>query len=209
MKFFSLMVTAFFLTGCSVFGVRGQTGEPTYSVIDKFGDIEVRRYQPRLAADTIVEGEQEAAINAGFRRLADFIFGENTLEQEIAMTAPVEQRSETIAMTTPVSQEDLGEGMWRIRFYMPENYTLDTLPKPNNPEVEIVTAPVETYAVIRFTGSRRAASFNKYRIALLSGLHDSDWHPVGPVNNWFFDPPWTIPWLRRNEVAVPVAQDPQ
>jgi effector-binding domain-containing protein len=209
MKVVSFVIAAFVLTGCSVFGIRGQTGEPEYSLIDHFGDIEIRRYQPRLTADTIVEGEEEAAINAGFSRLADFIFGENTLEQEISMTAPVEQRSEAIAMTAPVSQEDLGQGRWLIRFYMPANYTLDTLPRPKNPEVEIVTAPAETYAVIRFTGSRGAASFAEHRIALLSGLRDSGWHPTGSMNNWFFDPPWTIPWLRRNEVAVPVAQDPQ
>jgi effector-binding domain-containing protein len=206
MKQFFSILSAIMLTGCSIFGIRDQTEEPEYAVLDQIGDIEIRQYRERLAADVVVRGDDEVALNEGFRKLADFIFGKNAPEQKISMTAPVEQGRETIAMTAPVSQEALEGGTWRIRFFMPASYTVDTLPRPKSTDIEIVTVPSETYAVLRFSGRGDSRKFSEKRSSLLSDLASSVWRPVGQVKNWYFDPPWTIPWLRRNEVAVPVAQ---
>lgn len=205
-RLFSLL-SVFLLAGCSVFGIRGQTGEPKFTIVDQVGDIEIRQYRTRLAADAIVTGDEDTAINEGFRILADYIFGNNSFSREISMTAPVEQRSETIAMTAPVAQEQLEDGKWRIRFYMPEDYTLETLPRPGSSDVEIVTVPAETYAVLRFSGRRDSVSFSEKRDLLLSHLNSSGWHQAGSVKNWYFDPPWTLPWFRRNEVAIEVARN--
>ena len=183
---------------------RAETEEPRYTVVDKIGVIEVRQYGPRLAAEVIVQGDEEDARSNGFRPLADYIFGNNTAQAKIAMTAPVAQeRSEKIAMTAPVSQTREGAG-WRVRFFMPAKYTRETLPRPNNPAVQIVELPGETMAVLRFSNSRSTEAVAKQTAVLLRGVEASRWLVVGAPVTWLYDPPWTLPFFRRNEVAVPV-----
>jgi hypothetical protein len=183
---------------------RAETEEPRYSVVDKIGVIEIRQYGQRLAADVIVQGDEESARSNGFRLLADYIFGNNAARAKIDMTAPVAQeRSEKIAMTAPVSQAREGEG-WRVRFFMPSKYSRETLPRPNNPAVQIVEVPGETMAVLRFSNSRSSEAVAKQTAALLRGLEGSRWVVAGLPVTWLYDPPWTLPFFRRNEVAVAV-----
>jgi predicted transcriptional regulator YdeE len=87
---------------------------------------------------------------------------------------------------------------------MPANLTLRTLPEPDDDDVKLVTVPAETYAVLRFTGSIAPKAIAEQKQALLARLSSSDWRPDGEPVAWFYDPPWTLPFLRRNEVAVPV-----
>jgi hypothetical protein len=93
-----------------------------------------------------------------------------------------------------------------IRFYAPASYSVATMPEPNDKRVSIVTAPPETVAVLRFSGLALAGSVAEHQAALLKDLKTTDWQPVGKAFIWFYDPPWTIPFLRRNEVAVKVTQ---
>jgi hypothetical protein len=180
------------------------TEEPRFTVVETIGAIEIRQYGPRLAAEVVVQGDEEDARNDGFRPLADYIFGNNKARTKIAMTAPVAQeRSEKIAMTAPVAQTRDGTG-WRVRFFMPAKYTRDTLPQPNNPAVRIVEVPPETMAVIRFSNSRSSEAIAKQTAALLGTLATSRWTVAGAPVTWLYDPPWTLPFFRRNEVAVPV-----
>lgn len=126
--------------------------QPSYTVIRSLGDVEVRDYPPMIVAEVEVSGERKRAINAGFRMIADYIFGNNSPSKKIPMTAPVTQQAgENIAMTAPVSQQSAG-GAWRVRFVMPSGYTLETLPTPNNAAVKLVVVPAERFAVIRFSG---------------------------------------------------------
>lgn len=197
------------LAGCSVFGIRDGTESPSYEVIGRIGEVEIRQYAPRIAAQTVVDGSEEAARSAGFRKVAAYIFGENRAKADIAMTAPVAQsgvRSADIAMTAPVAAQQASDGKWVIRFFMPAQYTLATLPEPVDPAVTLVTIPSETMAVYRFTGSRSAAAMEKGRTHLRRDLAGGEWKSAGEPVDWFYDPPWTIPFLRRNEVAVPVAR---
>ena len=123
------------------------------------------------------------------------------------MTAPVSTqaaRSEEIAMTAPVSQAREQGNKWRVRFFMPSKYTLETLPKPNNPAVQIVEVPGETMAVLVFSNSRSAARMAEKTTELLRVLQSSRWAPAGEPVTWLYDPPWTLPFFRRNEVAIPV-----
>jgi len=127
----------------------------------------------------------------------------------IAVTAPVEQQR--IAMTAPVEQQRIARvepaedaSLWRIRFFMPARWTLDSLPRPEDPAVAIVALPPQTVAVLRFSGIPSAAAVSAQRDALIGGLGQSAWRIDGPVRAWFYDPPWTLPPLRRNEVAVAV-----
>ncbi len=190
------------LAACSVVGVRG-TEEPPHRVITRVGEVEIREYAPRLVAETLVEADETAARNEGFRRLAGYIFGANRGERRIAMTAPVAQEPSRIAMTAPVAQEPTGQG-FRIRFFLPATLTAATAPEPNDPRVVITTLPAETFAVIRFSGSTDPAMVARNITALRGMLSGSAWQPAGEPTAWFYDPPWTLPPLRRNEVAIRV-----
>ncbi len=193
----------------SVVGYRHGTAEPEYSAEKLTGDVEIRRYGARIAAETTVTAGEEAARNAGFRRLARYIFGANHADQKIAMTAPVAQRpagkrGEKIAMTAPVAQEAAGEGQWVIRFFMPADKTLESLPEPDDAEVRLVTVPPETIAVRRFSGSWGRRAVATQTAELMDTLRANGFEAVDTPASWFYDPPWTIPALRRNEIAVPV-----
>jgi hypothetical protein len=199
------LLSSVLLAGCSVVGIRSGTEEPHYTVVETLGALQIREYGPRIAAETTVTGNELSSRSDGFRRLAGYIFGGNSSRASIAMTAPVAQStSKTIAMTAPVVQDQTAPGEWRIRFFMPANYTLDTLPRPNDPAVHIVSVPPQTYGVYRYTGSIDAAATETARRELLRLLQGSGWSPTGEPVSWFYDPPWTLPFLRRNEAAVTV-----
>jgi hypothetical protein len=202
MKLFSPLL-AIALTGCSVFGIRSGTPEPAYKIIAKSGPVEIRQYAPRLAASVTIPGDEIAARSTGFRRLASFIFGGNTSKTSIEMTAPVAQASAKIAMTAPVAQTG-GPAGWTITFYMPSNYTEATLPKPNDPGIDIHVVPAATYAVYRFSGIPGKDATAQAMSVLFANLKTGAWAPDGDPVDWFYDPPWTLPFARRNEVAVPV-----
>jgi hypothetical protein len=198
------LVTGLALAACSVVGVRSGTEEPAYSVVEQVAGLEIRQYGARIAAETVVPGDEYDARSTGFRRLAGYIFGGNQSQSKIAMTAPVAfGPAEKIAMTAPVAQEQTPQG-WRIRFFMPAQYTLQTLPIPNDARVSLVTVSPETYAVYRYSGFISAESTREAQAELLRRLQGTAYTPRGDVFNWFYDPPWTLPPLRRNEAVVMV-----
>ncbi|MBX3180780.1 MAG: heme-binding protein [Candidatus Hydrogenedentes bacterium] len=190
--------------------------EPSYEVISRHDGYEIRQYGPQLVAEVEVEGAFTEATNRGFRQLADYIFGNNVVPNGegaessagIAMTAPVIEReavSEEIAMTAPVLERDASAGLRIITFVMPASYTLETLPKPRNEAVRIVEVPARRCAVHAFSGSvggEKAAARKERLLALLE--RDGLGH-VGQPMLAQFDPPWTPPFMRRNEVWVELA----
>lgn len=201
------VISGLALGACSVVGIRSGTEQPPYQVVSHVGPVEIRHYDARIAAETVVPGGEEDSRSAGFRRLAGYIFGANHARTEIAMTAPIAQQAgqpEKIAMTAPVAQGADASGQWRIRFFMPAKYTLQTLPAPNDAAVKLVRVPPETTAVYRFSGSTGASAIAQARATLLRRLDGSAWKVIGEPVAWFYDPPWTLPPLRRNEVAVAV-----
>ena len=189
------------LNACSVFGIRSGTEEPPHSLVERVGDVEIRRYASRIAADTTVSGDAYEARGEGFRRLAGYIFGGNRGRTRIEMTAPVAQSGERIAMTAPVAQGADASGSV-IRFFLPAG--LIDPPKPNDDRVRIVPVPAETVAVLRFSGLATDTAIATQRTTLLATLAGTRWRPAADFATWFYDPPWTLPPLRRNEVAVPV-----
>jgi hypothetical protein len=192
----------------SVVGIRGGTEEPSYTSSPMTGGVEIRKYGPRIAAQTTVldtdVADKQAALSAGFRRLAGYIFGKNQSQTKIAMTAPVAQQpGEQIAMTAPVAQTPAPGGSV-IRFFMPAEWTIATLPTPVDDTVELVEVPAETVAVLQFTGDRSPEAVASRTAELLKVLADSSFRTEGEPFSWFYDPPWTLPFRRRNEVAVGV-----
>ena len=189
--------------GGSIVGVRTGTEEPPFTVQRQVRGVEIRHYGPRIAAETTIDADEEKARSEGFRRLAGYIFGGNTTKSKIAMTAPVaQQSSEKIAMTAPVAAQRDGSGQWVIRFFTPVEYTMETLPTPNDERVRLVDVPAETVAVLRYSGIASPAAVASHTGELLTTLRDNGFEPKGEPFSWFYDPPWTIPFRRRNEVVV-------
>lgn len=204
------VAAALLTSACSTVGVRSGTEEPAYTEVERVGAVEIRTYGERIAAQTVVTGSSEAARNRGFQRLAGYIFGGNTARTSIAMTAPVAQagdgRSQSIAMTAPVAQGAVGQDRWTIQFFMPAEYTMASLPVPRDPAVVLAVVPAETYAVLRFSGLGSARAVAEKEAELDAALSGSGWTSAGDPVVWFYDPPWTLPPLRRNEVAVRVTR---
>ncbi len=174
-----------------VVGYRGSIEEPAHRTEKLTRDVEIRHYGDRIAAQTTVVADEESARNVGFRRLARYIFGGNNNREKVAMTAPV-------------AQESRRKGEWVIQFFMPAHMTMDTLPTPDDGDVELVTVSPATIAVHKFTGipSRRAVASHTKQ--LMSTLEELGFEATDSPAAWFYDPPWTVPALRRNEIAVPV-----
>ena len=193
----------------STVGIRIGTEEPTHTGERWTDRVELRRYGVRIAAETTVAADEDAARNEGFRRLAGYIFGKNHGADSIAMTAPVVQSKagRKIAMTAPVAQSaestEVGAG-WVIRFFMPAKWTLDTLPRPNDDRVRLTEVPGETLAVLTFSGDRGPRAVHERTDELLEVLRAHGFEPTGEPAAWFYDPPWTLPFRRRNEIVVPV-----
>jgi hypothetical protein len=208
-----LILAATLVAGSAVFAggtmarAAEQIEEPAYDVVDTIGEIEIRRYGPRLAAEADMgpgSGVNQGQ-NAAFMALAGFIFAQNREGPEVAMTAPVsvETLPEQIAMTAPVAMETGEEGRV-MRFFMPAEYTLETLPKPGDDRVRILTVPAQTLAVLRFSGEATDAVVASRTTELLAGLEGSAWHPIADPGFFGYDPPMTPPDQRRNEVFVEV-----
>ncbi len=181
--------------------------EPDHEVLVKDGRFEVRAYGPMITAAVEVEADQGDAPGAGFRPLADYIFGDNTTEADIDMTAPVTQTatSAKIEMTAPVTQTQSGDpDRWTIAFVMPEEWTLDTLPRPLDPEVSITEQPTRRVAVIRFNGRARPASQARREAELLEWIAARGYEIAGQATYAYYDPPWTLGPFRRNEVMIPI-----
>ena len=188
--------------------------EPKYEVLTSQAPFELRHYAPTLIAQTIVEGDMDAASNKGFRLIADFIFGNNLAagsEQaaKIAMTAPVtvEPQSSKIAMTAPVTIEpQLGSAQqWRIHFVMPSQYTLATIPKPKNSAVTLHELPSKYFVVHRYSGFNTEARVQEKTDEALAWAKQQSLKVVGTPQLSRYDPPWTLPMFRRNEIMVEVA----
>jgi hypothetical protein len=192
----------------SIVGIRVGTEEPHYISTPVTGGVEIRRYGPRIAAETTVSADEDRARNIGFRRLANYIFGANHRDEAISMTAPVAQQSDRrgddIAMTAPVAQTRTADDRWTIRFFMPSKWTMETLPTPDDDKVRLVSVPGESVAVLRFSGDRSPDTVAARTEELAEVLRDNGIEPAGEPVAWFYDPPWTLPFRRRNEIAIPV-----
>ena len=179
--------------------------EVPYTVIEQNGSFELRQYSPHIVAETMVEGAFDQVGNEGFRRLADYINGENRSRQSIAMTAPVRQEAkpEKIAMTAPVGQEKSGD-RWRITFVMPSKYTLDTLPEPIDSRVTIEQEPGRRVAAVRYSGTWSRKSYEENRARLLAWIEERGFKQTAEPVWARYNPPF-MPWfLRRNEILIPV-----
>lgn len=178
--------------------------EPDFTIVKTDGDFEIRDYAPSLAAEVVVSGERDEAVNAGFRILAGYIFGNNQGSAKIAMTAPVTQSAasnsgEKIEMTAPVTQSADGSN-WRVRFMMPKTFTKATLPKPNDQRIKFVEIPSRRAVVLKFSGMWTDANLASRKTELAKYIEEKKFIRIGEPVFAFYDPPWKPFFWRRNEV---------
>lgn len=176
---------------------RDQTGDvvfesPTYRVEERVNEIELRCYEPYVVAETLVEGPLERAGNGGFRLLAGYISGGNKT---------TDGDSKNIAMTTSVAQDRVGD-QYRVRFMMPTQYTVESLPTPNDSRVTISEVGPQCFAAIRYRGRWTRKGYERH-CRNLTGAISQAGHTVLGEPVWArYDPPWTPWFLRRNEILV-------
>lgn len=205
MKSFFAAIAALTLIAAPV--MARATEEPAYEVVQRHEAFEVRQYAPYVVAEVIVPGPADEAGNQGFRLLAGYIFGRNKGERKIAMTAPVTQTAtppKKIAMTAPVTQAPT-DGGYVVRFMMPGEFTLDTLPEPIDPQVRLRAVQGERVAVIRYSGTWSQANYDTHLLRLQQAVDAAGLPTIGSPVYARYDAPW-VPWfLRRNEIWLRLA----
>lgn len=199
----TLIVGILAVIGLAVGPIMSQVETPNYRVVEKIEAVEYRRYPPISVAEVVVEGSREEAIGNGFRLLADYIFGNNSERQEISMTAPVMQQSDLGTRDSePLEPQD--KASWRVNFVMPSQYQLDQLPNPANSKVLLSVRAESVYAVVTFSGKATTDLLQQQTEDLLAHLASRSIPVKSQPVYAFYNPPWTLPMLRRNEVMVEI-----
>lgn len=205
-KFRWLFAAVMLLAGGTAMSIE----KPKYEVVYTDGEVEYRQYEPYLVAETRITNASsyKAAGNEGFQRLFRYISGGNSSRAKIAMTAPVQQSSgEKIAMTAPVSQAENADG-WAVAFMLPTRYTMETAPVPADQRVQIREIPGRLMAVKRFSSRWTEGNFARREADLLAVLSAEAIETVGKVERAAYNSPFTLPFMRRNEVMVQVDRLP-
>ena len=159
--------------------------EANYQVVKTNEFYEIRKYSDRLAVETSNSNQ-----NSGFRKLFNYISGDN-------------QKNEEIKMTTPVTEIER-KGNMTMQFYLPLKYSKNNVPIPSRPDVEIVNIEGGYFAVIRYSGRSSDKNFMKHKDILENELKKDDISILGPPIKATYNGPFTLPILRRNEVMFEV-----
>ncbi len=190
---------------------------PTYQVLDKSENLEIRQYQAYIVAEVEIEGSRKEAAKKGFLILARYIFGKNRSQQKIAqeieITSPVSQKQQTkepesqkIAMTSPVSQVNLGKEKWIVQFTMPKEFSLENLPTPQDNRIKFKTMPAKKVIAISFPGTWTDEKFEENAAKIKNYAASNNLKIIGKDIFAYYDDPFTFPWNRRNEVIYELQQ---
>lgn len=208
-QLFCLTFVILLTTGCTVFG-NDKTEIASYNVIQAAAEknIEIREYDSLVLVQTPMAGEGR---NSAFRRLFKYISGNNTGAEEISMTAPVlmdnkKQEGQKISMTAPVFMDKGGDEKQMMSFVLPSTFTIDTAPKPKADNVTLRELKDYKVAAIQFNGRLEESNTQKHKDILMSWISKSDYVVAGDYKTAGYDAPFTLPWLRRNEVIIPVSK---
>lgn len=179
--------------------------EPSYTIMKSDGEFEIRKYDPMTVASVIVRGDHDVAIEEGFLKLADYIFGKNTQEYSVRMgqTMTKESQSAQLPMTAPVIHERAEMG-WKVTFVLPREYTLKNAPKPMDPSVTLSREPSRIIACMKYSGANNLHLIEQKQQQLTEWLQNTDFRPCSQVRTAEYDGPLTVPFLRRNEVQMRV-----
>jgi effector-binding domain-containing protein len=185
-------------------GIRSAS-EPKYQILVDSDKIEIRQYPPMVVAQTAVNTDYKDSSSQGFNRLAGYIFGNNKNEQKMSMTAPVFQEQEfaIMDMMVPVIQQKT-QKVWLMAFVLPQNYTVSSAPTPLDSAVLIKDMPSKKVAVIKYSGSLSEHGIEEKSEELKHWLFKKGYKPISTSRSAAYDPPWTLPFLRRNEVHIDI-----
>lgn len=187
--FFSVAFVVLLLSQLFMAYKTSKIESPSYKVIKSFEDFEIRNYDAMVVAKTEIKSEAyEESSSSGFRTIANYIFGGNKENQQIAMTSPVIM--------------EMGEKS-SMSFVMPEEHAIENLPEPNSKNVEIIQIQPKTYAVLEFTGYANDKKIKKHTKRLLQFMKAENLMPIGTIKYLGYNPPWQV-LGRKNEVAVEV-----
>jgi DNA gyrase inhibitor GyrI len=202
-----LIILVIIIISVALAGRTMSLAEQPESRIVKFKhNFEIRDDPPMIVAEVEVSGERELAIHVGFKILADYIFGNNISNQRMEIKRTVSSgMSEKMAMTAPVMQQN-SSGKWKIRFVTPKKSSFKTLPRPRSDKVVLTDLPASRFAVIRFSGLVDE-SMKQSIEALEAYILAEKFRPLGEPILAFYNPPWTIPFLRRNEIMIELGTD--
>ncbi|MBM4322486.1 MAG: heme-binding protein [Deltaproteobacteria bacterium] len=209
MGYWKIVTAIFFMGFCLAAVLLGRDAqaieETKFKVIESEGRFELRQYSAHIVAETFVEGDFSKAGNEAFRRLAGYINGQNWRKQTIPMTAPVSQEADSvkIPMTAPVNQERAGE-KWRFTFLMPAEYTLEKLPEPSDSRVELRKMPERLMASLKYSGSWSKSRYEEKKKQLMEWIEKRRLKQIGEPIFARYNSPFTLWFLRRNEVLIPV-----
>lgn len=204
MKKLLLVIVTLLLQGCSVFGIRS-VELLDYRILEKEGEFDIRMYEDYWVVRTESDGDYKSSTNKSFGRLFEYITGNNQQQKKIAMTGPVIQQNkgEKIAMTGPVIQQKSGDRRI-MEFVLPAKYNKTVPPKPIDPLVTIEKISGYKAAAIGFSGNLSEEKVDSKTIELLNVIKQKGLQPQGEAFSAGYDPPWTIPFLKRNEVLIRV-----
>jgi hypothetical protein len=218
----ALALLAFLLLAGAVPTTLMATEEPSHRIVETYPEFELRRYAPYLVAETVVDAGFDSAGNRAFGILADYIFGKNRGEKKIEMTAPVTQQpadgaapeGQKIEMTAPVTQQPAtrtagtatGADRYVVSFVMPERFTLETLPEPIDPRIELRREPERLMAVRRYSGRWTRENYREEEQKLLAAVRERGYEPVGAPVYARYNSPFSLWFMRRNEVMVEVRE---
>lgn len=201
----TIFLSTLILTGGSVSAKEIETA--SYKTIKSVPEqkIEIRQYDPVILAETPMGKDGR---NSAFRRLFDYISGDNVKQTKIPMTAPVVMdgniKSEKIEMTAPVIMDDKDDEKAMMSFVLPASYTMKTAPLPTADNVKLRQLEDYNVAAITFSGLLSDGNVEKYREILMNWLKENDYKITGDYRKAGYDAPFTLPWWRRNEVLIPV-----
>ena len=168
--------------------------EPDFNLLHSEPPFELRKYAEFIVAETKLDGSFDSASRKGFRRVASYIFGGNK---------SLDGSSTKIQMTAPVTVMP-DEASWKLHFVMPKNYSISDLPSPNDKNVKLKVVPAHLAAVVVFSGWTTEAKIDDRTIELQSWLKNQGFEIIGPAQIARYNDPFTLPWLRRNEVIFKV-----
>ena len=168
--------------------------EPEFEVLQSNDDYEVRMYAPHIVAEVDVEGDDGDPGRAAFRILAGYIFGDNEAETKMSMTAPV---------TSQAGGEGEGE-LYTYAFFMESEYTMETLPKPMDARIRLVEKPARVVAARRYSGSWSTSNYQKNESVLMAALANDGVVLSGEPYLARYNSPFTLWFMRRNELLVEI-----
>lgn len=189
----SIIVVLFIIFQTYLYMMATKTASQPYTVMLKGNDFEIRQYPvATMARVTSHASKYSDLANSGFGTLANYIFGGNETSEQIAMTSPVHM--------------DINDSLSSMSFVMPEKYSINNLPKPNDKEVEIYTTDVDFVAVITFDGFASDEVINVQKQKLKNALDVSKITTIGHYRFLGYNPPYQI-FGRKNEVIVSINWD--